>query len=106
MDFDEIMELYKTNPTHAMSHAIKELDHYIYKKIHTNYKTYYLYQEDLYQEACKAIIENMKSYDPKVSRPTTFFTFYINSNLSKFITEDVRQSNYYYHKNYEKISFF
>lgn len=103
MNFEEIMDLYEKNPKHAMNHAIKELDRYIYKKIHTNYKTYYLYYEDLYQEACMAVIENMKNYDPKVSRPTTFFTFYINSNLSKFITEDVRQSNYYYHKNYEKV---
>lgn len=103
MNFDKIMDLYEADPKHAMGYAIKDLERYIYKKIHTNYKTYYLYHEDLYQEACMAVIENIRSYDPKVSRPTTFFTFYINSNLSKFITENVRQSNYYYHKNYEKI---
>ncbi|WP_270232465.1 hypothetical protein [Clostridium fessum] len=69
----------------ALDSAIQQLSGFVHSKIERKYKSYYesdkTFEEDLEQAGKMGIIKGLKSYDPNISMPTTFFERPIDHEL-------------------------
>lgn len=73
----------------ALNSAIQQLSGFVHSKIERKYKSYYesdkTFEEDLEQAGKMGIIKGLKSYNPNISMPTTFFDHPIDHELFELV---------------------
>lgn len=73
----------------ALDSAIQQLSGFVHSKIERKYRSYYesdrTFEQDLEQAGKMGIIKGLKSYDPNISMPTTYFDRPIDHELSDLV---------------------
>lgn len=100
-DLVRIMDLYHNGTEQQRKDAQKEMlgimDSYILNIIMTRYYTYtQKHMEDLLQQAYIGVCTGMKTYDPNLGAPTTWFKRYINHELQAYINTQVNHTTQHY----------
>lgn len=103
--FVTIMDIYHNEDREkGMIMAIQEMTpfiHFIIKKKFSQYQKHY---EDLVQQGTIGIIVGMEKYNPAISAPSTFFTYYIVHEMSRYIDTYAKKTTPYYAQQIAAIS--
>lgn len=100
-DLIRIMEKYHNGGKEERDEAQKEmlgiLESYLLNIIMTRYYSYTRkHMGDLLQQGYLAIITGMKTYDPELGAPTTWFSRYIHHELQNYINTQVNHTTQHY----------
>lgn len=100
-DLVRIMESYHNGGKEERDEAQKEmlgiLESYLLNIIMTRYYSYTRkHMGDLLQQGYLAIITGMKTYDPELGAPTTWFSRYIHHELQNYINTQVNHTTQHY----------
>lgn len=88
----------------ATEMALKAMDPFIISVANRYYPTYMpKYGDDILQEGRLGLIESMCSYDPSVSRPTTWCFRSIIHNMRDFIDTQIHHTTPHFYDNIRKI---
>lgn len=104
--FNQLVDTYTRGL--AMANKGKEemlalLDMFIYYVIEKRFNTFKKYTKDLYQEGVVGILKGIDTYDPKKSKPTTFFFIYIVHEMTEFINLNINKTTSHYSANIIKV---
>lgn len=93
----EIMENYKYGDREkAQLDMLGIMDSYLIHLIMSKYSTYTDYMEELMSQGYIGILVGMKSYDPHLGKPTTWFSRYINHEIQSYINSQINHSTQHY----------
>lgn len=80
----------------AKEDMISKLSLFIYDTISKHFSTFTAYITDLYDEAVIGILKGLDSYDPKISKPSTFFRIYMIHEITEFINSHFNKTTSHY----------
>lgn len=109
LDYVKLMQDYHSSDEEAKCRAIEAiigdltgLIIYIVEKKYYNFsKKYY---EDLVQCGEIGVLVGLKDYDPKKSKPSTYFYYHIVHEIQDFINSNVYRTTQYYSANVKKVN--
>ena len=107
-DLVRIMELYhhgtREEQDQAQTEMLGVLDPYILNIIYTRYSTYARkHLNDLMQQGYLGVIVGMKTYDPHLGTPTTWFSRYINHEIQDYICTQINHTTQHYSNASKKV---
>lgn len=105
-DFQALVNTYRQGMqliNDANGRMIEKMSMFIYYVIERKFNTFKLHTKDLYQEGCVGILKGMSSYDPKRSKPTTYFWIYIAHEMTEYINLNINKTTSHYSANIVKV---
>lgn len=105
-DFQALVNTYRHGMqliNDANGRMIEKMSMFIYYVIERKFNTFKLHTKDLYQEGCVGILKGMSSYDPKRSKPTTYFWIYIAHEMTEYINLNINKTTSHYSANIVKV---
>ena len=89
----------------AVEEIVQEHQNYVIQIINKHFAAYrHDWWEDLFQSGIVGLLESLDVYDPKKSRPTTFFHFYILHAIAAYVAEFIQGTSSHYAANLTKIN--
>ena len=105
-DFQALVNTYRQGMqliNDANGRMIEKMSMFIYYVIERKFNTFKLHTKDLYQEGCVGILKGMSSYDPKRSKPTTYFWIYIAHEMTEYINLNINKTTSHYSASIVKV---
>jgi RNA polymerase sigma factor (sigma-70 family) len=97
--FDAAVNEYNTGKkkeSDARDELVSYLEMFVYWLISTSFKTFTKYTPDLYQEGVVGILKSMDKYDPRKSKPSTFFYVYIMHEINAYLNQEFNKTTPHY----------
>lgn len=99
-DIYEIVKNYHSNNDNLKMQAkidiIENYSRFISYIIKKKYYCYRIFWEDLFQCGICGLLRGLETYNPYISKPTTYFYFYIIHEINEFIYKDIKRTSRYY----------